>query len=194
MPKQKKKKISIHTKAVTARFKTINAAKKAKRAKATGLTKMISAARAKIVAALAAKKAAAKPPAHHTRAAKAYHWKASDHPAISIEKLRKIDTNTLEYILFQTWKGYKIAHGQNDIPKLKYYTEGIDKVTAELEGRPDITARQRRQLKKHALMKDESGHHTILPKHLPRYADGLWLREKAGAKVTIISPVAFFKK
>jgi hypothetical protein len=185
MAKHKKKKLSAP--AVAKKHKAIKAAKKSK------LDEMIAAAKAKIIAGMSAKKAAAKAAFHkkvttpHTK--RSFGWKASDHPAISIEKLRKISTNKLEFILFQAWKGYRIAHGQGDKEKLKYYAEGIDKVTAELEGRPDITDRQRRELKKHAVLKDTHK----LPHRLPRYADGLWLKEGASSKVTIIAPIAFFK-
>jgi hypothetical protein len=35
-------------------------------------------------------------------------------------------------VLSKCWKGYKIANGQNDVEKMRYYAEGIRKAQQEL--------------------------------------------------------------
>lgn len=183
--KRKKKFIEIHSPALIKKFDAINKAKKARRAAAKAKKPKVSA----LVAKIQAKAAKKREELAKTKA------KASSHSGVSkvgsgpaeLRRLHKTSTNKLEYLLFQAWKGYRIARGQNDIKRLKYYAEGIDKFSQELEGRPDITEAQRRQLKKHALPFPKK------PNALPRYADGLWLKEKsAPGGVQVISPLKIF--
>ena len=135
------------------------------------------------------KKAAAKK-AKKGRAS--FGWKASEHPELTVAQLqneKKMKDGTLHFIMYRLWRGYKIARGQNDVEKLKYYAKGIDKVKQEMDRR-GIKDKHSNPLTRHATPFPPR---KVGDKKLPRYADGLWLRETKGGAVKIIAPIKIIK-
>lgn len=183
MAKHSKKKAAAKAKKV---IKTAHKSPKAKKSKVSALVASLQAKAAKKREELAKQRATASA----RPGGKEYHGvtDVGSGPA-ELRRLHKTSTNKLEYLLFKAWKGYRIAHGQNDQKRLKYYADGIDKFSQELETRPDITEAQRKELKKHALPFPKK------PNALPRYADGLWLKDKASpGGVKILSPLQIFTR
>jgi len=111
--------------------------------------------------------------------------------------LHELSDNRLHYLMYVNWKGYKIARNEKPGPhktpadieaRIRYYTEGIDKVKAEMA---------RRGIKDHRNhyidLKRKATPFPTAPRKLPRYADGLFLSQKGTGKTIIIAPLSILK-
>jgi hypothetical protein len=104
--------------------------------------------------------------------------------------LRELDENRLHFLMYQVWRGYTIARNEKFGPeqqkRLKYYAEGIDKIKRVMDERGIKDKHHQKMLSHHALPFPKK------PRLFPRYADGLWLKEKGKPQI-IIAPLRFFK-
>ena len=111
--------------------------------------------------------------------------------------LHEVTDNKLHFLMYTVWKGYTIARNEPASTKqqerLKYYSDGIDKIKAEMDRR-GLTDKHSNRFKRHALpFPPKKWRNGRTGTKLPRYADGLWFRPEKGGTVTIISPLKIIR-